>query len=164
VPNDNAPFPNFSAQENLGKQLFLAPPAFDANGIRIGGGAGCQGCHRAPEFDIDPNSRNNGVIAAMGGGTDLANTRSPSLRDLVNTNGMPNGPFMHTGFFRNLDAVINHYNLVPADNSNLDPKLRPNGRPQQLRLTDAVKQALVAFLQTLSGRNLYTDVKWSDPF
>ncbi|RMF00183.1 MAG: cytochrome-c peroxidase, partial [Bacteroidetes bacterium] len=55
-------FPNFSAEENLGKELFLTPPQFNNNGLRIGGGFGCQGCHRAPEFDIDPASGNNGVI------------------------------------------------------------------------------------------------------
>ena len=49
VANDGANFPNFSTLENLGKSLFLAPPPT---------GAGCQGCHRAPEFDIHPNSRN----------------------------------------------------------------------------------------------------------
>jgi cytochrome c peroxidase len=164
VPNDGAPFPNFTAAENQGKQLFLAPPAFNPAGVRVGGGAGCQGCHRAPEFDIDPNSRNNGVIAAKGGGTDITNTRSPSLRDLVNFEGRVNGPLMHTGFFRNLNTVIDHYNVISGDNANLDPRLRPAGRPQQLALNDTEKQALVAFLQTLSGRDIYTNVKWGNPF
>ncbi|HQQ82767.1 MAG TPA: cytochrome-c peroxidase, partial [Cyclobacteriaceae bacterium] len=59
APNDGGPFSNFSTLENQGKNLFLAPPVFDANGIRVSGGAGCQGCHQAPEFDIAPNSGNN---------------------------------------------------------------------------------------------------------
>ena len=46
----------FTEEENMGKQLFTARPDFDLNGVRIGGGAGCDGCHRAPEFDIDPDS------------------------------------------------------------------------------------------------------------
>ena len=58
VNNIAQPFPNFTQEENRGKQLFLAPPAQ--------GGAGCQGCHRGPEFDIDPASRNNGVISVAG--------------------------------------------------------------------------------------------------
>jgi len=164
VPNEGAPFPNYTAAENQGKQLFLTPPVFNPAGVRTGGGAGCQGCHRAPEFDIDPNSRNNGVIAAKGGGVDITNTRSPSLRDLANYNGISNGPLMHTGFFRSLNAVIDHYNTITGDNANLDPRLRPGGRPQQLALNDTEKQALVAFLQTLSGRNIYTNAKWSSPF
>jgi cytochrome c peroxidase len=164
VPNDGAPFPNYTALENQGKQLFLAPPVFNPAGLRVGGGAGCQGCHRAPEFDIDPNSRNNGVIAAKGGGVDITNTRSPSLRDLINANGKLNGPLMHTGFFKSLNEVISHYNAIPGDNANLDPRLRPAGRPQQLALNDTEKQALVAFLQTLSGKDVYTNAKWSSPF
>jgi cytochrome c peroxidase len=164
VPNDGATFPNYTAAENQGKQLFLARPVFNPAGVRVGGGAGCQSCHRAPEFDIDPNSRNNGVIAAKGGGVDITNTRSPSLRDLVNFEGRVNGPLMHTGFFRSLNTVIDHYNAIAGDNANLDPRLRPAGRPQQLALNDTEKQALVAFLQTLSGRDIYTNVKWGSPF
>lgn len=167
VGNDGQPFPNFTDQENLGKQLFLAPPQFGAGAIRIGGGAGCAGCHRPPEFDIDPNSRNNGVTATIGGGIqDFTNTRSPSLRDLTNNAGLVNTPMMHNGNFRNLRNIVLHYNTIGQrdGNNNLDPRLTPGGSPQQLQLTDTEINALVAFLQTLSGKNVYTDKKWSDPF
>lgn len=157
VANDGQNFPNFTPQENLGKTLFLNPPG-------PGGGAGCAGCHRPPEFDIDPNSLNNGVAGAIGGGTDLTNTRSPSLRDLTGPNGS-NGPFMHNGIFTSLSQVVNHYNLIPGDNANLDPRLRrPGGGTQNLNLTQAQRDSLVAFLNTLSGSNVYTDEKWSNPF
>ena len=62
---DNQNFPNFTNQENAGKALFINPPIFNAASERIGGGFGCQGCHQAPEFDIDPNSRNNGFIGVI---------------------------------------------------------------------------------------------------
>jgi cytochrome c peroxidase len=162
--NDNAPFANFSALENQGKNLFNVPPQFDATGNRIGGGAGCGGCHRAPEFDIDPNTRNNGVIGTIAGEVDLTVTRAPSLRDIFQTNGTSNGPLMHTGFTTDLVAVINHYNEIKAMNSNLDPRLRPQGNLQKLHLTQTEIDGLVAFLKTLSGSNVYTDTKWSDPF
>lgn len=165
--NDNAAFANFSALENQGKNLFLGAPQFNASGERTGGGAGCQGCHRAPEFDIDPNSRNNGVVGVAGSTTvDLTNTRSPSLRDLLNANGTLNSQAMHDGSLATLEAVINHYNAIPsiAGNANLDPKLRPQGQFQKLLLTQNEKDALVAFLKTLTGINIYTDKKWSDPF
>lgn len=153
-----APFPNFSAIENQGKALFLAPPP--------AGGAGCQGCHAAPEFDIDPNTLNNGVIAVAGSSTavDLTNTRAPSLRNVFNSNGQLNGPLMHNANFTNMMAVINHYNSVPQipANTNLDPRLQGPGG--QLNLTQNQMDALVAFLRTLSGTAIYTDVKWSDPF
>ena len=160
-PNDGAPFVNFTAEENQGKQLFLAPPNFNGAGQRVGGGVGCAGCHAPPTFSIDPNSLNNGVIGVLGspGETDLTNTRSPSLRDL---NG--NGPFFHDGSAATLEAVLEHYNSGVELNANLDPRLRPTGNPQRLNLTDAELNALIAFLQTLSGDQVYADSKWSDPF
>jgi cytochrome c peroxidase len=158
VANNNATFPNFTAQENNGKALFLNAPG-------PGGGAGCNACHAAPEFDIDPNSLNNGVITRIGGGTDLTNTRSPSLRDLIGPGGQSNGPFMHDGGFSTLAQVINHYNAIPGDNTNLDPRLRrPGGGVQNLNLTQQQRNDLAAFLLTLTGSNVYTDEKWSDPF
>jgi cytochrome c peroxidase len=167
VPNDGAPFPNFTQQENQGKQLFLAPPQLGPGGVRIGGGAGCAGCHRPPEFDIDPNSRNNNKTAKIGGTTqDFSNTRSPSIRDLTNNSGNVNTPMMHDGSITSLRNVILHYNniVIRAGNNNLDPRLAPGGVGQQLQLTEQEISAMVAFLQTMSGNNVYTDKKWSDPF
>lgn len=160
--NAHAPdFPNFTAEENLGKQLFTAPPGQ--------GGAFCAACHMPPEFDINPMSLNNGVIgvAQDANAVDLNNTRSPSLRDLVNPDGMLNGPMMHNGEFNTLLSVVEHYNSIPNDdgNTNLDGHLRRgNFGTQQLNLTAAEKQAIVAFLKTLTGSNVYTDPKYSNPF
>lgn len=155
VTADNQPFANFTAAENAGKQLFLAAPP---------NGAGCAGCHRPPEFDIDPNSRNNGVTNSIAGGTDLTNTRSPSLRDVVRADGAPNGGFMHTGAFATLGAVMAHYNVIPGDNANLDRRLRRPGGVQNLNLTAQQQANLVAFLATLTGTAVYTDARWSNPF
>jgi cytochrome c peroxidase len=167
VANDNQNFPNFTAQENTGKNLYLTPPQFNAQGVRVAGGLGCQGCHAAPEFDIDPNTRNNGIIGIINAtGIDVANTRAPSLRDLVQTNGTLNGPMMHTGFFTSLQQVIGHYGAIriATGNNNLDPRLRPNGVGQSLQLTAPEVNAVISFLRTLSGQNIYTDKKWSNPF
>ncbi len=167
VPNNNQPFPNYTAQENQGKNLFLTPPVFDATGNRTSGGLGCAGCHAAPEFDIDPNTRNNGIIGTISGtGIDITNTRAPSLRDLVKANGNTNGPMMHTGVITTLQAAIGHYgtiNIAPG-NTNLDPRLRPNGFGQQLHLTALEVNSVIAFLRTLSGTDVYTNPKWSNPF
>lgn len=153
---DNQPFTNFTAGENRGKQLFLTPA--------VNGGAGCAGCHRPPEFDIDPNSLNNGVITGFSG-QDLTNTRSPSLRDLLNPAGGSNGAFMHDASLPTLAAVINHYSAIPGDNANLDNRLRrPGGNVQNLNLTPQDRGDLVAFLRTLTGNAVYTDPKWSSPF
>lgn len=165
--NDGQPFTNFTPQENQGKNLFLSPPVFNNSGIRINGGIGCAGCHKAPEFDIDPNSLNNGIIGTIAGsGIDIGNTRAPSLRDLVRTDGTTNGPMMHTGIITTLQAAIGHYgtiNLAPG-NTNLDPRLKPNGVGQQLNLNATEVNAVIAFLRTLSGTDVYTNPKWSDPF
>lgn len=167
APNDGAPFSNFTAQENQGKNLFLAPPTFNASGIRTGGGIGCAGCHRAPEFDIDPNTKNNGIIGTISGiGIDITNTRAPSLRDLVRVDGTVNGPMMHTGVITNLQAAIGHYGTIniALGNTNLDPRLTPGGNGQQLNLTATEVNAVIAFLRTLSGTDVYTNSKWSNPF
>lgn len=158
APNINAPFPNFTQQENNGKTLFINPPP--------AGGAGCQGCHRAPEFDIDPATLNNGVIAdaANPATLDLTNTKAPSLRDLFNPQGVLNGPLMHNGNFATIDAVLAHYNQVPQNpnNTNLDPRLQGPGGNLQLNQQQLI--AIAAFLRTLSSQALYTDARWSNPF
>lgn len=169
VPNDGAPFPNFTAQENQGKNLFLTPPVFDDTSNRTSGGLGCAGCHAAPEFDIDPNSLNNGISGSIAGtGPDPNVTRAPSLRDIVKTDGTLNGPLMHTGIITSLQAAVGHYgNLSEAPQGallNLDPRLMPNDIPQSLNLNANEVNAVIAFLKTLSGTNIYTDKKWSDPF
>jgi len=167
VNNNNQNFPNFTPQENMGKNLFNTPPVFDANSNRISGGLGCNGCHNAPEFDIDPNTGNNGIVGKLNAtGIDITNTRAPTLRDLVNPSGVPNTPMMHTGIIKTLQAAIGHYgtiNIAPGNNR-LDPRLRPNGIGQKLNLTATEVNAVIAFLKTLSGTALYQDKKWSDPF
>lgn len=170
VANPGQNFPNYSADENAGKQLFLTPPQIDANtGQRVSGGFGCAGCHRPPEFDIAPNSLNNGVIASINGtGPDLANTRSPSLRDVVDGNGNANGPMMHNGNFNTLAGVLIHYNHVQNNNAQLDPRLKtnpgPNGVPTDFQMTVQERNQMVSFIETLTGNNVYTDLRWSNPF
>lgn len=158
---DGELFPNYTKLENDGKRLFTFPLGV--------GGAGCAGCHIPPEFDINANSGNNGVIrhASDSSQLELFITRSPSLRDLVKQDGSLNGPMMHTGNFSSLAQVIEHYNDIPNDpaNSNLAQQLkRPGNQTQDLELTFYQKQALMAFIKTLAGSNIYTEPMYSDPF
>ena len=167
VNNNGAPFPNFTADENAGKTLFMQNPN--------DGGAGCNRCHRAPEFDIAPNSDQNGIFRVANSTTefDLTNTRSPSLRDMVGPGGSSNGPFMHDGSLATIRDVIDHYDNIQAPTTEpplteflqtLDNRLTQGGNPQNLNLTDAEKVQLEAFLLTLTGVSIYTDEKLSDPF
>jgi cytochrome c peroxidase len=52
---------------------------------------------------------------------------------------------MHDGSLRTLEEVIEFYDRGGNANPHLDPELRP------LRLSPAEKQALLAFLRSLSG-------------
>lgn len=179
--NINAPFANFTPQENMGKQLFLQAPQFQnprpgqpPSGIRVGGGLGCAGCHRGPEFAIDPQNgaqRNNGVISVAGdaNAVDLTNTKSPTLRDMFSPDGVLNGPMMHDGSMGSIDDVLDHYNDITRNN-NLNPDLDArlfggqNGPGQKLVMTAAERTNVIAFLKTLSGNDVYTNERWSDPF
>ncbi|MEM6523281.1 MAG: cytochrome c peroxidase [Bacteroidota bacterium] len=159
--NLNNDFSNFGELENLGKELFMAPPGR--------GGAGCNACHSAPGFSIDPDSRNNGIVSVAGDplALDLTVTRAPSLRDIFNAEGDLNGSLMHDGSLSTMLEVMDHYNEIDVDpsNNNLDNRLRgPGNMGQNLNLTETEKEAIVAFIKTLSGSNIYSDEKWSDPF
>jgi cytochrome c peroxidase len=166
--SDEQPFLNFTDEENNGKNLFLIPPQFNQNGARIGGGLGCAGCHNAPEFDIDPISKNNGVIRTLASGNniDLTNTRAPSLRNVVKADGEINGQMMHAGNFSSISSVLEHYNNITINpqNNNLDPRLMPNGFGQKLNLTTRELNSIVAFMKTLSGTDVYVNKKWGNPF
>ncbi len=84
----------------------------------------------------------------------------PSLRNVALT-----GPYMHDGRFATLMDVVNHYNSDIQKHPNLDARLRDwEGNPWRLNLNDQQKQALVAFLHTLTDNSLVTDEKFSNPF
>lgn len=165
VQHTGQDFPNFTAQENMGKNVFAAPPNGGIGGI----GAGCERCHLQPKFDITRNVGNNNNITVAGDTTqfDLQNRRAPTLRDLVNPDGRLNGPMMHNGAMKSLEDVVEHYNLIqfnPSINPVLDNRLKPNSTGQDLQMSDERKEALIAFLKTLAGKELYTHPKWSNPF
>lgn len=164
-------FPNFTDAENRGKRLFFNPPAgiFGSRDVTVPTGAACGFCHKAPGFDILHISTNNGVIGVANDSTaiDVSVQRSPSLKNLVKPDGSSNGPFMHDGSLETLEDVIEHYNFIPSDPRNdLSSSLlfpMPN-KNVELFLTDQEKSDLISFLKTLSGDDIYTNEKWSNPF
>ena len=73
---------------------------------------------------------------------------------------------MHSGNLATLQNVIGHYgniNIAPG-NTNLDRRLTPNGNGQKLNLTATEVNAVIAFLKTLAGNDVYTNKKWGNPF
>ena len=142
-----ARFNGYTAQEERGKQLFVSPPNQ--------GGGGCVSCHSAPSFALAANSRSNGLDAG-----ETVIFKSPSLKNVGQT-----GPFMHDGRFQTLQQVVDHYSTGIQNGPALDNRLKgPNNQPLRLNLTPADRDALVAFLQTLSDPVLTTDPKFTTPF
>jgi len=188
VDSDLDNFPNFTPAENAGKLLFLTDFEFETDTIeeqtvgggiesfvvskRISGGFNCGACHRAPEFDIDPNSLNNGFIrnAEIEPGEpifDFNVTRSPTMRDLIKPDGQNlNGGMFHIGEAMQLFGIMAHYEFrqIEPTNDNLDSRYVPDGLPQFLNATQQESNQLNAFLRTLSGEAVYTDERWSNPF
>jgi len=137
--------PNFTAEENRGRHLFMANVTE--------GGAGCSSCHVPPTFALSADSRSNGL--------DPGETRlfkAPSLRNVGLT-----GPYMHDGRFATLTEVIAHYDHGIADGPALDGRLKPGGKPQRLGLSAENQAALAAFLLTLNDEVLTSDPRFSDP-
>lgn len=139
--------PGLTAQENLGRRLFIQGPAT--------GGLGCGGCHEAPTFALRGNSLSNGLDA----GTTTV-FKAPSLKNVAQGRA-----FMHDGRFSTLEQVIDFYDHGVQAGPSLDPRLiGANGRPRVLNLSPANKAALVAFLKTLTDTNLANDPRFSNPF
>ena len=138
--------PNFTAEENRGRHLFMTD---------VGqGGAGCASCHRPPTFALAADARSNGLDA---GETRLF--KAPSLRSVGLT-----GPYMHDGRFATLAEVVQFYVSGIQDGPALDPRLRQGDAPRRLDLDAADRAALVAFLMTLDDPVLTTDPRFGDPF
>ncbi len=158
-----APFPNFTAEENTGKNFFLQP---------IPQGGACFGCHTTEAFINDnPGPANNGIDAAsttdLGAGEAFPQIalfkgrfKTSSLRNIALT-----APYMHDGRFKTLEEVVEHYNSGIKNHPTLSNALKDaNGNPVRMNLTAAQKTALVAFLKTLTDTGVATEEKWSNPF
>lgn len=164
VANRQMPFPNFTAEENQGKALFMKPVNE--------GGAGCFQCHATEAFvSVNSGPKNNGL--------DLTSTNDfgafetfPAITDFKGAFKIPTlknialtAPYMHDGRFQTLQQVIEHYNSGVKNHPNLSPQLKDiNGNPQHLNLTAEQKAALFSFLRTLTDQNIIQNQKWSDPF
>jgi cytochrome c peroxidase len=148
-------FENFTAQENRGKAIFQN---------------NCSSCHTSDfSFVVRAHANNGidintdadqGVGANSGNPKDMGSFKVPFIRNIALT-----APYMHDGRFATLREVIDHYSEGIQPHTNLDPFLKnPNGSPIRFNFTDEDKDALEAFLHTLTDENLMNDIRFSDPF
>lgn len=142
----NLPLPGFTAQEDRGRHLFMAP--------RAQGGQACAACHVPPSFALG-GSGGNGLDAG-----ETVRFKSPSLKNVARS-----GAFMHDGRFSTLEQVIEHYDSGVLDGPALDNRLKgADGTPLRPSLPREDKDALVAFLKTLSDPVLARDARFTTPF
>jgi cytochrome c peroxidase len=143
--NLDVDLPNFTAQQNRGRHLFMAAPPQ--------GGVGCASCHVPPTFALAANALDDGLDA-----NETTIFKAPSLKNDAN------GPYMHDGRFSTLAQVVSFYNSGIQPGPNLDPRLQHNGVPIQLNLSASDQAALVAFLSTLNDPAFMTDPRFTSPF
>lgn len=174
VQSPVANFPSFTEQENMGKNLFFSPQPLDN-----GNNANCAGCHVSEAFiGPIPNNPNGpttdattngldgasvddlGIFETTGNMNDIGKFKVPSL---VNIAIRP--PYMHDGRFATLDEVMEHYSTGIQNHPSLIPPLvNDNGEVGNFNFTTEEKNAIIAFLNTLTDETLRTDEKYSDPF
>jgi cytochrome c peroxidase len=150
-------FPNFTSQENLGKDLFAQH---------------CHGCHgegnlplnnketvRVANNGLELNYTDEGVGGVTGLASDVGVFKVPRLRNVALT-----APYMHDGRFATLRDVISHYNTGIRDHPNLHPSLKVEGKPKRLNLSPEEQDALLAFLNTLTDQASCLQEKYVNPF
>lgn len=154
-------FPNFTNQENLGKRIFMSK--------RGNTDASCITCHYTETFTSEFPTNNGldavsaddkGVFETTNNIDDLGKFKVSSLRNIAVT-----GPYMRDGRFQTLSEVINFYSNEIQAHENLDTDLHDkNGMPFRFNFSQSQRQALLAFLNTLTDYELLKDIKYSDPF
>ena len=151
-------FASLSPLELAGKKLFFS------NRLK------CAVCHQGINFaaPISSNFYYSSNNATANIGLDLTNEdkgtsgkfRIPILRNVALT-----APYMHDGRFATLDEVLEHYSTGIKANKHLSRTFRnADGSPVKLNLTEVEKEALKAFLGTLTDDHFITDKKYSNPF
>lgn len=130
-------------------------------------GADCFHCHAAPHFtdftfhnnglDSDADFTDMGLYEFTGNNYDKAKFKTPTLRNIE-----VSGPYMHDGRFETLEEVVEHYNFGGHASSTVDPLMKNIG--EGLLLSSEDKEALIAFLRTLTDQEFLNNPDFSNPF
>jgi len=137
----------------------------ELDGLAIFGNK-CAGCHQTDLF-TDGSFRNNGLppnpklndrgrAIVSGSKADEYKYKIPSLRNVGLT-----APYMHDGRFGTLEAVLDFYSSGVKDSPTLDP-LRRNGEGFGISLSELEKDALIAFLGTLTDYEYIHDKRFAE--
>ena len=135
--------------------------------------AKCKSCHSSELF-TDNSYHNNGIDAVFSDEqeglfqgrfrvsfdpADRGKFKTPSLRNVLLT-----APYMHDGRFKAIDQVLDHYQSGINISATTDPLLYQNdGRPG-IPMTLPERQAMLAFLNTLTDHEFINNKKISNPF
>ena len=149
-----------NAIEGLGAELFVTTyecnachQVQDAHGYLFQGGV-------FANIGLQAEYADNGLAMVTGSESDKGKFKIPSLRNVALT-----GPYMHDGRFETLEDVLEHYSGGVQDHPNLDPKLRDaNGNPIAMEIPQPDKEAIIAFLNTLTDYEMVTDHRFANPF
>lgn len=148
-----------SALEKKGRELFTT--TYD-----------CNSCHQIESphgyilagtfanIGLEQSYEDNGLGEVTKQAFDNGKFKIPSLRNVALT-----APYMHDGRFATLGDVMEHYSHGIANHPNLDHRLKTaSGTPRVMEIPEGDKDAIIAFLNTLTDYNMITDQKFSDPF
>lgn len=168
-------FPNYTYEENYGKQLFMKD--------------GCMNCHSPfsnfqrswnnwANIGLDLNYTDKGLNTKSQSfekrfGTGMSessfegNFKIPSLKNIALT-----APYMHDGRFATLNDVMDHYSDNIKNHKNLSWELTETSsqdgifstKPKRFNYSNQEKQAIIAFLKTLTDYTMISDPKFSNPF
>lgn len=134
----------------------------DANVERVG-------YHNTGLYNIDGNGAypadNTGLFDMTGNRRDMGRFKAPSLRNIAMT-----APYMHDGSIASLEEVVAHYarggrEIVNGPNMG-DGRLSPYKSEfvRGFELSDAERADLIAFLESLTDRNVLENERWANPF
>ncbi|MEM0964227.1 MAG: cytochrome c peroxidase [Bacteroidota bacterium] len=141
------PLASLTEQENRGLELFFGPGR-------------CEQCHVGDLF-MGKQPTGNGLDSTVTDpGSGNGRFKIVSLRNIGLT-----APYMHDGRFETLEEVVEHYDSGMHASPALDLRLRGrDGQPLRMNFSAEDREALVAFLHTLSDTTMATDPRWANPF
>lgn len=132
----------------------------------------CSSCHQGVLF-TDHGFHNNGLDATFSDAEeglyqgryrvtsnlrDMGKFKTPSLRNVMLT-----APYMHDGRLKTIVEVLDHYSQGIQTSLTTDPLLYQNHGGPGILLSGDEKQAIIAFLSTLTDEKFISNKKLSKP-